>query len=48
MKITVVCAAGKQGRMLVAEALDRGHKVTAVVRKEMQLLRGRSYRKSLI
>ena len=33
MKITVVCAAGKQGRMLVAEALDRGHKVTAVVRK---------------
>ena len=31
MKITVVCAAGKQGRKLVAEALDRGHKVTAVV-----------------
>ncbi len=33
MKITVVCAAGKQGRKLVAEALDRGHKVTAVVHK---------------
>ena len=33
MKITVVCAAGKQGRKLVAEALDRGHKVSAVVHK---------------
>lgn len=33
MKITVVCAAGKQGRRLVAEALGRGHSVTAVVRK---------------
>lgn len=33
MKITVVCAAGKQGRKLVAEVLDRGHKVTAVVHK---------------
>ena len=33
MKITVVCAAGKQGRKLVAEALSRGHEVTAVVRE---------------
>lgn len=32
MKITVVCAAGKQGSMLVREALSRGHAVTAVVR----------------
>ncbi|WP_297672249.1 NAD(P)-dependent oxidoreductase [Thomasclavelia sp.] len=34
MKITVVCAAGKQGQKLVTEALNRGHKVTAVVRKK--------------
>lgn len=33
MKITVICAAGRQGRKLVTEALNRGHKVTAVVRK---------------
>ena len=32
MKATVVCAAGKQGQKLVTEALNRGHKVTAVVR----------------
>ena len=32
MKITIVCAAGKQGSMLVQEALSRGHEVTAVVR----------------
>ena len=34
MKITVVCAAGKQGQKLVTEALNRGHTVTAVVRKK--------------
>ena len=32
MKITVVCAGGKEGRLLVKEARDRGHEVTAVVR----------------
>lgn len=32
MKITIVCAAGKQGSKLVQEALFRGHEVTAVVR----------------
>ena len=32
MKITIVCAAGKQGSKLVQEALSRGHDVTAVVR----------------
>lgn len=32
MKITVVCAAGKQGKKLVEEALSRGHNVKAVVR----------------
>jgi putative NADH-flavin reductase len=34
MKITVVCAAGKQGQKLVEEALNRGHQVKAVVRKQ--------------
>lgn len=33
MKITVVCASGKQGQKLVEEALHRGHNVKAVVRK---------------
>ncbi len=32
MKIAVVCAAGKQGRLLVSEALSRGHEVTGFVR----------------
>lgn len=33
MKITVVCASGKQGQKLVEEALHRGYNVKAVVRK---------------
>lgn len=32
MNITVVCAAGKQGKKLVEEAFNRGHNVKAVVR----------------
>lgn len=32
MKIAVVCAAGKEGALLVKEALQRGHEVTAIVR----------------
>lgn len=34
MKIAVVCANGKAGRLVVEEALGRGHDVTAVVRGE--------------
>ena len=34
MKIAVVCANGKEGKLLVKEALDRGLYVTAVVRGE--------------
>jgi uncharacterized protein len=34
MKITVVCAAGKEGSLLVKEAVARGHSVTAVFRNE--------------
>lgn len=34
MKIAVVCANGKEGRMIVKEAVERGLDVTAVVRGE--------------
>ena len=34
MKIAVVAANGKAGQAIVAEALERGHEVTAIVRGE--------------
>ena len=34
MKIAVVCANGKEGKLLVQEAVDRGLDVTEVVRGE--------------
>lgn len=34
MKIAVVCANGKAGKLITAEAVERGHEVTAVVRGE--------------
>ncbi len=33
-KVAIVCAAGKEGRLLVGEALARGYAVTGFVRKE--------------
>ena len=36
MKIAVVCANGKAGKLIVKEAMDRGLEVTAVVRGENQ------------
>ncbi len=36
MKIAVVCANGRAGRLIVNEAVNRGHEVTAVVRGENQ------------
>ena len=36
MKITVLGAAGNVGSRVVAEALSRGHEVTAVVRDRSQ------------
>lgn len=33
-KVAIVCAAGKEGRLLVQEALSRGYEVTGFVRKE--------------
>lgn len=37
MKIAIVAANGKQGRLLVQEALLRGHEVTAIVRDANQM-----------
>lgn len=34
MKVAVICANGKEGRLIVQEAIDRGLDVTAVVRGE--------------
>lgn len=36
MKLAVVCANGKEGRLIVKEAMERGADVTAVVRGENQ------------
>lgn len=36
MKIAVICANGKAGKLIVKEAVDRGLDVTAVVREENQ------------
>ena len=36
MKIAVVCANGKEGKLIVKEAVDRGLDVTAIVRGENQ------------
>lgn len=36
MKIAVVCANGKAGKLIVKEAVDRGLDVTAVVRENNQ------------
>ena len=33
-KVAIVCAAGKEGRLLVQEALSRGYEVTGFVRKK--------------
>ncbi len=36
-KVAVVCAAGKEGRLLVDEALSRGYEVTGFVRSAVQI-----------
>lgn len=38
MKIAVVCANGKAGKLITNEAVKRGHDVTAIVRKENQTI----------
>lgn len=47
MKIAVVCANGKAGKLIVKEAVDRGHDVTAVVRIENQTVAQHTLAKDL-
>lgn len=47
MKIAVVCANGKAGKLIVKEAVDRGLDVTAVVREENQSAAGKVLQKNL-
>lgn len=47
MKIAVVCANGKAGKLIVKEAVDRGLDVTVVVREENQSAAGKVLQKDL-
>ena len=47
MKIAVVCANGKEGKLIVQEATERGLDVTAVVRSENQSVADKAIRKDL-
>ncbi|MGN0745567.1 MAG: NAD(P)-dependent oxidoreductase [Aristaeellaceae bacterium] len=47
MKIAVVCANGKAGRLIVQEALSRGLDVTAIARGENRTAAGQYVRKDL-
>lgn len=47
MKIAVICANGKEGKLIVKEAVDRGLDVTAVVRGENQSVATQVIRKDL-
>lgn len=47
MKLAVVCANGKAGKLIVKEALNRGLDVTAVVREENQTEAAQVIRKDL-
>lgn len=47
MKIAVICASGKAGRLIVKEAVDRDLDVTAVIRGEKQSAAGKAIVKAL-
>lgn len=47
MKIAVICANGKEGRLIVEEAISRGADVTAVVRGENQSAAAKVIQKDL-
>ncbi len=47
MKLAVVCANGKEGRLIVKEAADRGIDVTAVVRGDNHTVASKTIRKDL-
>lgn len=48
MKIAVLAANGKAGKLIVKEAVERGHDVTAVVREENQSLAKKVITKDLL
>lgn len=47
MKIAVICANGKAGKLIVKEAAERGLEVTAVVREENQTIARNTLKKDL-
>lgn len=47
MKIAVVCANGKAGKLITREAVDRGFDVTAIVRGENQSVASKTIKKDL-
>ena len=47
MKLAVICANGKAGKLIVKEALSRGLDVTAVVRGESRTQAGQVIQKDL-
>ena len=47
MKIAVVCANGKAGKLIVEEAVNRGMEVTAIVRGENKTIAPRAIIKDL-
>ncbi len=47
MKLAVVCANGKAGKLIVKEAVSRGLDVTAVVREENQTAAQKVLKKDL-
>ena len=47
MKIAVICANGRAGRLIVKEAVSRGLDVTAVVREENQTVAQQVLKKDL-
>lgn len=48
MKIAVVCANGKAGKLITKEAVDRGLDVTAIVRGENKSIAPRSVKKDIL
>ena len=48
MKIAVICANGKEGKLIVEEAIARGADVTAVVRGKNQSAAKKSFRKTCL
>lgn len=48
MKIAVVCANGKAGKLITKEAVDRGFDVTAIVRGENQSAASKSITKDIL